>query len=688
MQHEADQAAHRDRPMLARAPSSRQEPMDRTIPPQPRISVIMATYNGQAYIRQAIASVLTQTMTGFELIIVDDCSTDETPHILSEITDPRVRILRNAANIGVVESRNRAFAEARCDYTAMLDHDDLCLPTRLEKQAAYLDNHPGTVLIGTAAHTMEAGLMGRPKHEGPTSPALIGWLLLVANPLVCSSVMFRTAAARALPCFMRTEYAYADDFDLYQRLAAFGQIARVDEPLTIYRLHGTNASRKHEDIMSAGAARALLPAYRRWLPEEDAEEAAALITRHIATGKPAPSIDTLRKIRHTLTLLTERYLAETDMAAAEAETIRGHAEMIWRRTVAGSSSMRGSATPADFASLFGKVPETWRQRLTRGLNRFPLERTARAAARRVLTRTPSLHQAKPAQIAGRTYRPAPRNPEDPPALFVVADIACGRAASLADDSLIAQGQGLFDQYGLRPIYLMDDAAAGDSALVARIAAIQDRHGCAVGGVLHADETALPERLTALPGCLAAQTDPVRLDALTAALANAFGVQPAFFRAGRSAMRVDTAALVQGRGYRVDFSIRPGADLRARGGPDYRPLSACAYWVEGLGRFLTMPVTSGGAANAPWLRPGGAAIALNPEIATAADQIRLIKSLLRTGTREFVVHYHGVARSPAAAPAAEIAARLEAVCRFFFVEAGGVPGFPDDLLARAAAAPMH
>jgi hypothetical protein len=91
----------------------------------PQVSVIMATYNGDRFVRQGINSILAQTLQDFELIITDDCSTDETGAILDSIGDPRVRVLRNSENVGVVQSRNRCLAAARGQYVAMLDHDDL-----------------------------------------------------------------------------------------------------------------------------------------------------------------------------------------------------------------------------------------------------------------------------------------------------------------------------------------------------------------------------------------------------------------------------------------------------------------------------------------------------------------------------------------------------------------------------------
>src|SRR5947199_1042993 len=97
----------------------------------PLVSVLMATYNGERYIRQSIDSILSQSFADFELIIVDDGSTDSAPTLLQSYSDSRLRVLRNPGNLGVVGSRNRAFAESRGVYVASHDHDDLIRPRRI-----------------------------------------------------------------------------------------------------------------------------------------------------------------------------------------------------------------------------------------------------------------------------------------------------------------------------------------------------------------------------------------------------------------------------------------------------------------------------------------------------------------------------------------------------------------------------
>lgn len=108
----------------------------------PKISVIMPAYNAERYIREAIDSILRQTWSDFELIIIDDGSTDSTAAIIAEYTDNRIRFCPNAQNMGVAATLNRGLELACGAYIARMDADDISLPERFAKQAAYLDAHP------------------------------------------------------------------------------------------------------------------------------------------------------------------------------------------------------------------------------------------------------------------------------------------------------------------------------------------------------------------------------------------------------------------------------------------------------------------------------------------------------------------------------------------------------------------
>lgn len=311
----------------------------------PAVSVIIAAYNGAALIEETLASLQAQTFADFEIVVVDDRSTDNTLAVLRRWPDARLRIIAAEENGGPVRARNRAAAVARGRYLAGLDQDDLCLPERLERQVAYLDTHPETVLVGTAVALLRDGVVAPSNYCVHTTPALIRWLLEIDNPLAWSTTMVRTDAARRLTPFTDPDRRYAEDFDLYHRLLPFGAIARLDEELVLYRLHGDNASIRYEATMTANAVRVLHDAYRPLLGDA-ADGAAALIAAHLMTRKPVPDRATLAELGAVLVRLQSAHLDAHILSRDDHKLIRWETARRWAGVVR-ASLRAGTITLAD-----------------------------------------------------------------------------------------------------------------------------------------------------------------------------------------------------------------------------------------------------------------------------------------------------------------------------------------------------
>ena len=114
----------------------------------PRVSVFIPVYNREAYVGAAIESVLRQSFQDFEILLIDDGSTDLSVEVLRSYDDRRIRVVRNERNLGQPETRNRGLALARGQYVAMLDSDDVARPDRLSRQVAFLDRHQDCVEVG------------------------------------------------------------------------------------------------------------------------------------------------------------------------------------------------------------------------------------------------------------------------------------------------------------------------------------------------------------------------------------------------------------------------------------------------------------------------------------------------------------------------------------------------------------
>jgi glycosyltransferase involved in cell wall biosynthesis len=294
----------------------------------PTVSVIMAVYNGAALLPETLTSLRAQTLQDWELIAVDDCSKDDSVALLERLGDPRIRVIRSEANGGPVVARNRAFAEARGRYVAGLDQDDISLPRRFSRQTAYLDANPGTALVSCATDFLIDGERSPGNWPRPLSPVLIDWLLLVQNPIAWSSVMFRTDAARQLDPFERPAMRYVEDFDLYQRLRPFGQIAQIDEVLMLYRCHAGGASQMFNATMRAHAE-LLLRERHVALLGDDAPEVEGLLVRHVMAREPVADIETLNRLFDGIGVLRAAFGAANpgeDLAAVDQEI----SQLWWR----------------------------------------------------------------------------------------------------------------------------------------------------------------------------------------------------------------------------------------------------------------------------------------------------------------------------------------------------------------------
>lgn len=296
----------------------------------PRVTVLMTTYNGAALIGESIASIIAQTYSDFELLVVDDASTDETRAVVEGFADPRIRLLLLPENRGIVAARNIGFAETRGRYVAALDHDDLSDPGRLAIQVAHLDAHPEIVLVASEVRFLSEGQL-RPSMRPPGGDALATrWQLLTGNHLSWSSVMFRADAVRRLGVFMRSEFELADDFDFYHRLLRIGDIVRLDRVLTTYRYHETNASRLRRAAMVQAAARVLSEAYVPWLGAE-AAEAAELLAQ-----MPTEDAAKLSRVGDLLEALLKCFCDSHASAAADRARIARLAGESWWRCVRGT----------------------------------------------------------------------------------------------------------------------------------------------------------------------------------------------------------------------------------------------------------------------------------------------------------------------------------------------------------------
>jgi len=337
-----------------------------------------------------------------------------------------------------------------------------------------------------------------------------------------------------------------------------------------------------------------------------------------------------------------------------------------------------------------------------------------------VTRPPA-GPAAPVCFLGAAYVPTPDPPARRAVLYVVVDTEAefdwGKpfARDLVRVSAMAvqeRAQAIFDRYGLRPVYVVDYPVASQPEGFAPLLAILRRGGCEIGAHLHPWTNPPFEENVSLvnsfPGNLAPEVEEAKLAVLLGAIRRNFGVRARFYKSGRFGIGPNTVPMLVRHGIGVDFSILPGADLRATGGPDFGAFRPVPYLTAG-GRLLSLPMTRGhvgplaafagalepvldrGLARAMRMRGSLSRlgllnrVTLTPEGTSAARQVALIDTLYRNGYRRFVLSYH----SPSLAAGHTSYSRteqdvrrlldgIEAICRYVLGPLGGEAGDPRTL----------
>ncbi len=222
----------------------------------PIVSVLVPVYNGAKYVAQAIESVLSQTLKDWELILVDDGSTDDTLAILETYAsrDKRIRLFPQP-HCGLVGTLNYGLAMAEGRYLARLDADDLCMPERLEEQVACLEAHPELVILGSAIQTMDQDGAAGTTYCMALHDTLIRGTMIFGNPFVHSSVMLRNETLKKNGLTFDPQAVGAEDYELWSRLIECGKGMNLDRVLICRRVHGGQISFLESDIGNASAVR-------------------------------------------------------------------------------------------------------------------------------------------------------------------------------------------------------------------------------------------------------------------------------------------------------------------------------------------------------------------------------------------------------------------------------------------------
>lgn len=207
----------------------------------PKISVILAVYNGQRYLSDAIDSILSQTFSDFELIVINDGSRDKTQHIIDSYKDSRIVVIKNERNEGVATSRNKGIALSRGSYIAIQDADDKSFPERFSKQVKILDENPSVGAAGSSF--IFCDMAERESYVALVScdNKIIQERLTLEFNLCHCTLLFRAELLKNLGGY-RKELFLSEDYDLVLRVAEISQIMNIPDVLYAYRLHQDSSS--------------------------------------------------------------------------------------------------------------------------------------------------------------------------------------------------------------------------------------------------------------------------------------------------------------------------------------------------------------------------------------------------------------------------------------------------------------
>ncbi|QES89195.1 glycosyltransferase family 2 protein [Rhizosphaericola mali] len=206
----------------------------------PKVSVLIPVFNGEKFILESLNSILNQTFQDFEIIIIDDYSTDNTISIINSINDNRIKLFKNSENLKIIRTLNKGILHCNGTYIVRMDADDISLPNRIESQVAFMDKNPDIVLSGCSINRFSENYSIKDLRGG--DDATIRSKLLFDTAINHPSAIIRHSVIIENKLEYPKEYLHTEDYALWYEISQFGKLANLGEVLLRYRMHGNNLS--------------------------------------------------------------------------------------------------------------------------------------------------------------------------------------------------------------------------------------------------------------------------------------------------------------------------------------------------------------------------------------------------------------------------------------------------------------
>lgn len=286
----------------------------------PRVSVVMSVYNGEEHLREAVDSVLAQTFTDFEFLIVDDGSTDRTVEIVNGYCDSRIHLISQDHNEGVAFSASHGCKEATGTYIARLDADDICSPDRLAMEVEYLDAHPDIGVVGSWVEYIDVDGNPYDVWKTPLLPGVVRWGLFFGTCVANPTSMIRQTLMRDLGYYDVALRSYGEDYDFWARASDVSKLANIAKSLVRRRVWAGAIGHRAADRQEVVVRKVMRSLIERGLSLTLTEDDVASL-RLFATDQVRNDLGEMKRIAELLPLMHRAYVKRVDLTDEERNTL-------------------------------------------------------------------------------------------------------------------------------------------------------------------------------------------------------------------------------------------------------------------------------------------------------------------------------------------------------------------------------
>lgn len=280
----------------------------------------MSVYNGEEHLREAVDSVLSQTMENFEFVIVNDGSIDRTVEIVNGFRDSRIHLINQEHNEGVAFSASHGCKEATGLYIARLDADDICSPDRLAMEVEYLDTHPDIGVVGSWVESIDVDGNPHDVWKTPSLPGVVHWELLFGTCIANPTSMIRRTLMSDLGYYDVTLLSYGEDYDFWARASEVTKLANIEIPLVKRRVWagsiGSRAAEKQEDVVREVMRSLIERRLDLTLTEDD-----VVLLRLFVTGQLHNDLGRMKRVSELLPLMHRAYVKRVALTHEERHSL-------------------------------------------------------------------------------------------------------------------------------------------------------------------------------------------------------------------------------------------------------------------------------------------------------------------------------------------------------------------------------